>query len=172
MRDGMRSWGVVLCSAAFGLAASLASAQTAAPPETPIYIDQLAPGWSISGWAKNTPQKAIDNGMKPVLLQMQAYSNLGFKSDKPINLKDFKTLTFAVYLDGHGRQEVYLQAKIGGKDASKKLVLKGPKQHWFEVDLATSDLHLNKDGLVDEINFANPGGDQLEDVMIDNVALQ
>jgi len=159
-----------LCLAAVGGGAALP--QTAAAPQTPIYIDQLAPGWTISGWAKNTPQKAIDNGMAPVLVQMQGWANIGFKSDKPVNFKSFKTLSFAVYLDGHGKQEVMVQAKIGGKDASKKLVLKGPKQRWFEIDTAISDLHLNKDGMVDEITFSNPSGDPLEDFYIDNVALQ
>jgi len=176
MRSLVRSMAVVAALSLIVIGVEGAQAQTAPASSgvepNQIYIDGFAPGWSLSGWAKNTPQKPIDNGMRPILVQMQGWANIGFKPDKPISIKAYKTFTFAAFLDGHGKQEINVILRNKGQDVSRKLVLKGPKQQWFEIDQAVADLHVTGDGTFDEIQFSNPGGDAQEDFYIDNVALQ
>jgi hypothetical protein len=180
MTKRLRSLAVVsaLSIAAIGLGAAqfqIASAQTA-PAATAdpvqIYIDGLLNGWTFSGWAAKKPETPVDNGMKPVVLSMAGWADFGFKAAAPINLKAYKTLSFAVFLTGHGKQQISVSARLKGQDVSAVKVLKGPKGDWFEVDQDIKDMHIKGDGTVDEIYFKNPDGSTMEDWYIDNVQLQ
>jgi len=170
-----RSLAVVAALSLAAITCGAAQSQTA--PADPnnvvqIYVDGLLNGWTFSGWAAKKPETPVDNGMKPVVLSMAGWADFGFKSPTPINLKAYKTLSFAVYLTGHGKQQINVTARLNGKDVSKMKVLQGPKGEWFEIDQDIKEMHVQGDGMVDEFYFKNPDGTALEDWYIDNVQLQ
>ncbi len=134
-----------------------------------IYADGISPGWSIGGWAQNTPQVPMED-QKPVQITMPGWSVFTFQTATPVDTSAYKTLTVILHGGDAGKQEFALVAKQGEKVVSKEANLKCQKGKWGRTDIPLDWMKITAP--IDSLVLQNKAGEAMAPFYLNYVLFQ